>query len=170
MSEICLHKNKVGGYTDKDVNTLLTQMELVLERQLYDDSAYRMKGITSNIRNARNEYKSTININKRDVLVAARAAAKRARTDDGPVNPDILNNSDAQYKNDRQNVFRLSAIGVKDGIVEGITKIVGRDITKPILQTTEKSDFKSVDQYQIHQLFTAITEGAERPNSTNIWR
>ena len=34
----------------------------------------------------------------------------------------------------------------------------------------DKSDFKSVDQFQIHQLFKAITEGAERPESTNIRR
>ena len=27
-----------------------------------------------------------------------------------------------------------------------------------------------MDQYQIHQLFTAITEGAERPESSNIRR
>ena len=54
--------------------------------------------------------------------------------------------------------------------MEGITKIVERDITNPILRTTDKSDFKSVDQYQIHQLFTAITEGAEQLESSKIWR
>ena len=48
-----------------------------------------------------------------------------------------------------------------------ITKIVGRDITNPILRTTDNSNFNSVDKYQIHQLFTAITEGAERPDSSN---
>ena len=34
----------------------------------------------------------------------------------------------------------------------------------------DNRDFMSVDQYQIHQLLTAITEGAERPESTNIRR
>ena len=58
----------------------------------------------------------------------------------------------------------------KDGIAEGITKIVGRQITNTMLKTTDNSDFKSVDQYQSHQFFTAITEGAERLESTNIWR
>ena len=36
------------------------------------------------------------------------------------------------------------------------------------MQTTDNSDFKSIDKYQIHQLFTDITEGAERPEATNI--
>ena len=63
-------------------------------------------------------------------------------------------------KHIRKNVFCLAAIDVKEGIVERITKIVGRDITNPILQTTDNINFKSVDQFQIHQLFTVITEGA----------
>ena len=33
---------------------------------------------------------------------------------------------------------------------------------------TDNIDFKSVDQYQLNQLFTAITEGAERLDPTNI--
>ena len=53
--------------------------------------------------------------------------------------------------------FHLAAIGVNEGIAEGITNIVGRYITNPILQKTDNRDFKSVYQYQIHQLFTVIT-------------
>ena len=117
-----------------------------------------------------NQYKSTIHIKKRDVLAASRAAADRASTDNITVKPDITNNINAQDEADRQKFFRLAAIGINEGITEGITKIVGKDITNPILRTTENSDFKSVDQYQIHQLFTAITEGAEIPESTNIQR
>ena len=54
--------------------------------------------------------------------------------------------------------------------MEGITKLVGRDITNPILRTIDNSNFKLVDQYQIHKPFTAITEEAERPESSNIRR
>ncbi len=50
----------------------------------------------------------------------------------------------------------------------GITKIVGKDITKPILRTTDGISFKSVDEYQVHQLVIAITEGSERPEATTI--
>ena len=51
-------------------------------------------------------------------------------------------NSDAQDEADRQNVFCLADIRIKEGIAEVITKIVGRDITNPISRTTDNSDFK----------------------------
>ena len=124
---------------------------------MFEDSDDGMKGLAIDVGNTLNDYKSTVHIKKRDVLAASRAAAKRASTDDSTVEPEIDNNSNAQDEADRQNVFCLTAIGDKEGIAEGITKIFGRDITNPILQTTDNSDFKSVDQYQIHQLFTATT-------------
>ena len=102
------------------------------------------------------------------MLAASIAAAERCSIKNSTVEPEIVTNSDAQDKADCQNVFRLAAIGVKEGVVEGITKIVGRDITNPILWTTDNRDFKSVDQYHIHQLFTAITEGVELPELSNI--
>ena len=43
MPEIRLHKNEVGGYAYKDANTLITQIERVLEQQLFKDTANRMK-------------------------------------------------------------------------------------------------------------------------------
>ena len=98
------------------------------------------------------------------MLAALRAATGRAST----VEPEIDNNGNVQDEVDQKNVFRLAAIRVKEGIVEGITKIFGRDITNPILRTTDNINFKSVDQYHIHQLFTTITEGSERPELSNI--
>ena len=103
-----------------------------------------MKGLASDISNALNEYKYTINIKKRDVLSASIAAADLVSTDKITVEPEITNNSDAQDEADRQNVFRLAEISVKEGIAEGITKIAGKDTTNPILRTTDDSDFKSV--------------------------
>ena len=129
-----------------------------------------MKGLASDKSNALNEYKSAINIKNRYVLAASKVAADIISTDVSTVEPEITTNSNAQEESDRQNFFRLEAIGVKEGIAEGITKIVGKDITNPILITTDDINFKSVYEYQIHQLFTAITEGAERPEDTNIRR
>ena len=170
MLEIRLRKNEVGGYAYNIANTLITKIERVIEQQLFEDFADGMKGLLSAIVNALNEYKLTVHIKKRDVLAASRAAAKRASIKDSTVEPDINTNSDAQDKADLQNVFRLAEIRVKEGIAEGITKIIRRDITNLILRTTDNSDFKSVDQYQIHQLFTSITEGAEQPELSNIQR
>ena len=129
-----------------------------------------MKALASNISNMLNEYKSTINIKKRDKLSTSRVAADLVSTKDSTVKPEITNSSNDHDESDRQNIFRLEAIGVKEGTAEGIKNIVRKDITKPILRTTDNSDFKSVYQYQIHQLFTAITEEAEIPEATNIRR
>ena len=168
--EIRLHKNEVGGYAYNDANTLLTQIERVFKWQLFEDSSDTMKGLASDIKNAINKYKSTINIKKRDVLAVSRVAANIVSTDNSTVEPEITNSSDTQDEAGRQNVFHLAGIDFKEGISEGITNIVGKDTTNPILRTTDESDFKYVDQYQIHQLFKSITEGVERPEATNIRR
>ena len=75
------------------------------------------------------------------MLAASRAAADIVSTNTSTVEPEIAINSNAQDEADRQNVFRLTAIGVKEEIAEGITKIVIKDTTNPILRTTENSDF-----------------------------
>ena len=72
-----------------------------------------MKGLVSNVSNKLNEFKSTIHINNRYVLAASIASVKRASTSDSTVKLEITNKSDAQDRSDRQNVFRLAAIGVK---------------------------------------------------------
>ena len=64
MSEIRLYKNKVGGHAKNDANTLLTQIERVLERKFFEDSAGGMKGLASDVGNAINDYKSTVHIKK----------------------------------------------------------------------------------------------------------
>ena len=135
---------------------------------MFEESTNGMKGLVSDVGNALNDYKSTVHIKKRDVLASLIGAAKIAITGDSTIKSVIDNNSNTQDKANRQNVFRFVVIGVKEGITERLTKIVGRDITNPILRTTDNSSFKSVDQYQIHQLFTAFTEGLERPELSNI--
>ena len=104
------------------------------------------------------------------MLAASREVADIISTEAITIEPEITTNSNTQDKSNRQNVFRLIAIEFKVGIAEVITKIVGKDITNPKLLTTDNSNFKYVDEYQIHQLFTTITKGAEIPEATNIRR
>ena len=170
MLDIRIQDKEVSGYAYNNANNMLTHIEWILERQLSEDSSDGMKGLASDNSNALNKYKSTINIKKRDVLAASIAAANIITTDNITAKPDITSNSDAQDESERQNVFRLAAIGVKEEIAEGITNISGKDITNPILRMTDGRDFKSVDEYHIHQLLTDITEGEERPEATNIRR
>ena len=57
-----------------------------------------MKGLASYISNSFNEYRSTINIKKRDMLTSSRAADDLVSTDDSTVDTEITNNSDAEDK------------------------------------------------------------------------
>ena len=158
--DIC--KNEVGGYAYNDANTLITEIEYVLAKQLFKDSTDGMKGLLSTTKNTLMEYKATISIKCKDVLRDSKDAVDCLTSSSGTtVQPEIATNSNAQEEADRQNTYRLAAIGVKEGVAEGITKIIGKDITNPILCTSDGISFKSVDDYQLHQLVTAITEGTE---------
>ena len=55
-------------------------------------------------------------------------------------------------------------------MAEVITALVGKAIANPVLWTADGSDFRGVDEYQLHQLYKAIMEGADRPELTNIRR
>jgi hypothetical protein len=163
------HKNEVGGYAYNDANTLVSEIKRVLAEQLFEDSTDGMKGLLSTATNTLTEYKATISIKRKDILKDSKDAAARLSSSSGTmVQPEIATNSNAQEEADRQNTFRLAAIGVKEGVAAGITKIIGKDITNPILHTTDGISFKSVDEYQLHQLVTAITEGAERHEASTI--
>ncbi len=169
MTKIILHKNEVGGYAYNDATTLITQIERVLERETYEESSDGMKGLLSTTHNTLNRYKATIAIKRKDILRESKEETALLSASAGStIAPEITTNSDAQDEADRQNTFRLAAVGAKEGIAEGITALVGKDITNPILRTADGSDFRSVDGYQLHQLITAISEGAERPEAANI--
>ena len=46
--------------------------------------------------------------------------------------------------------------------------IVGAQITNPILCKTDGSDFRTVDEYALHQLLRTVKGGAEQPSATAI--
>ena len=112
MAELLLHKNEVGGYAYNDAKTLAIQIERVLERQLFEDSSDGMKGLASSTPNTLTKYRANINIKKKDVIAQSAAAAADASTSTNTVAPEITADN-AQEEADRQNVFRLAAIGVK---------------------------------------------------------
>ena len=171
FSTIEFTKNEVGGYAYNDANTLVVEIERLLGEQLFEDTTDGMKGLASTSKNTLNGYKGNIAIRRKDVLIAAQAEADRLNALAGgtsAIQPEFATNTDAQEEADRLNSYRLSAIGVKEGTAAAITKIVGKDITNPILRSADGTSFKSVDEYQLHQLITAITEGAERPEATTI--
>ena len=61
-------------------------------------------------------------------------------------------------------------IGVKEAVAEGITALISEAITNSFFWTADGRNFRRVDEYELHQLYTAIMEGATRTEATNIRR
>ena len=52
-------------------------------------------------------------------------------------------------------------MGAKEGITNGITALVGSDITDAILRSADGTDFKGINEYALADLFEATLEGAD---------
>ena len=161
IQELSIINNDVSGYEYNNAVTLLKHINRVLEQQLFEESAYVMVGLVSKCPNTLTEYRSNVLIKKSDVKKQSIAESATASTTDWVVAPKITTNSDAQDKADIQNMARLEAIGVKEAITAETTVIVGDHITNPILRTTDKFDFRTVDQYALYQLLFVVTNRAE---------
>ena len=170
MEAIKLRKEKVGGNAYGDTQTLVTHIKRGLEKHLCDYSNDGMKGLTSTVANILISYKASISIKKRDVLQYLKDAAAAASTEDNPVKPEIIDGEEAQLEADRQNAYHLATIRTKEGFAAGISKLIVTAITNPILRTTDGSDFKTAEDYQIYELIKSITDGAGRPKETTIRR
>ena len=168
MQEISIHKNDVGGYEYNAAVTLVKQINLVLGQHLFEESYNGMVDLGSATTNTRTGYQSNVAIKKSDVKKQSIAEAEAVSSKENIVAPKITTNADAQEKADRQNTSRLAAIGVNEAIAAAITSIVGAQITNPILRTTDGSDFRTVDEYDLRHLISAVKGRADRPSATAI--
>ena len=83
-----------------------------------------VRGLLGNQPNAINKLKSNKVATRSSILAASKAAAATATRDavtGAPkVEPEITTNDDARDEADRVNMFRLAAIGAKEGVAAGI--------------------------------------------------
>ena len=127
-----------------------------------------MVGLGSATLNTLAGYQSNVAIKKSDVKKQSIAEAEAASSKDNIVAPEITTNAGAQNKAYRQNTARFAAIGVKEAIAAALTSIIRAQITNPILRTTDGSCFQTVDEYDLHQLLSAIKRGADWLSATAI--
>ena len=127
-----------------------------------------MVGLGSETPNTLTKLKSNVAIKKSNVKKQSIAEAAAEISTTNIVAPEITTNTYNQDEEDWQNTARIAAIGVKEAIAAEITVIAGAQITNPILRTTDGSDFRTVDEYVLHQLLSAVTGGAEQPYSKMI--
>ena len=123
-----------------------------------------MKGPLADANNELTNFKANVAIRAPEVKAVSIAAAASISA---RAVPHIVTN-DAQEEANRQNVFRLACVGAKEQMAKEITAKVGANITNPILRHPDGVRFKKVDEYKLHQLFSAVMEGAERPDPIAI--
>ena len=127
-----------------------------------------MVGLGSKTLNVLTKFKSNVATKKSNDKKQYIAEVAAASSVTNIVAPKITTNANAQDEVDRHNTARIKAIGIKEGIVAEIMLVVRAQITNPILCTTDGSDFRTVNDYVLHQLLSAVMGGAEQPYSTVI--
>jgi hypothetical protein len=65
-------------------------------------------------------------------------------------------------------VINQLVIGAKEGVVKAVMKLVGINITNPVLQTANGSNHKSIDDYMLYAVMAVAINGANRPSTTNV--
>ena len=108
-----------------------------------------MKVLKNETTNVLTDIKAGVAVTKAAVLKAARDKAGAASTLSITFAPEI-GKDDTREEADQQNAFHLAVMGVKEAVAEGITTLVGEAITYPVLWTADGSDFRGVDEYQLH--------------------
>ena len=160
-----LPKDSVGGYRYNHAVTFVENTEGVLEDEYFETAGDGMKGLLSETTNELTGFKANVAITRADIKKASKDAAALVSSREVA---EITKNEDAQEEANRQNVFRLTSIGVKEGMAKEITARVGTAITNPILRHPDGIRMKKVDKYLLHQLVEAVMEGAERPSPVEI--
>ena len=89
MTALRLHKNKVGGYAYNDAAVLCKQIDQVMERQCFKETADGMKGLKDETPNVLTEMKAGVAVTKAAVLKALRNKSAAASTSYITVAPEI---------------------------------------------------------------------------------
>ena len=123
-----LPKDSVGGHRCNHAVTFVEQIEGVLEDEYFEAAADGKKGLLSEVANELTGFKANVAITRADVKKASKDAAALVGAEEVA---EITTNEDAQEEANRQNVFRLDSIGVKEGMAKAITARIGTAITNP---------------------------------------
>ena len=171
LLKIKLPKNDANQYSHNAVVLVGNQLRRLLTG-IYNSGADGpgMSKLMDSGDNALTLRKNTDTHTIESVLTAAKATAKKKGNDkDGkPTPPLITSRDDAEVEAARENLLTQAIMGAKEGITDGITALVGSDITDAILRSADGTDFKGVDEYSLAELFEAALEGADRPGASEI--
>jgi hypothetical protein len=170
IGKLTLQTNKHGQYTHNSILLLQKGIRHVLISQFNpSNSGKGMAKLLEDGSNLLTIVKLTDAITADSVLKAAKNKAdKTLKAASAMIAPAITLHSEAQEEADRLNVINQLVLGMKDGIVEAMTKLVGSDITNAVLQTADGSNHKSIDDYTLFAVMAAAIDGADQPSTTDV--
>ncbi len=113
--------------------------------------------------------KSTDAITAGSIIKAAKKRADKLTATIGKTFlPSITARTEAQEEADWLNVINQSVVGVKEGLVKAITKLVGSDVTDAILRTAKGSNHKSINEFTLYEVMKMAIDGANRPSTNDM--
>ncbi len=66
------------------------------------------------------------------------------------------------------NVINQSVIGVKEGIVKAVSKLVGSNITDVILRTADGSNHKSINNFTLYNVMKVAINRVDPPSANDV--
>ncbi len=130
INKLTLQTNKHGQYTHDAILLIQKCIQHVLISQFNpSDPGKGMVKLLDNSDNILMPLQSTDAITAGSVLKLAKKQVDELSTTTGKtVLPTFTTRTEAQEEADRLNVINQSVIGAKEGVVEAVSKLVGRDI------------------------------------------
>ena len=174
LDKLSLPKSNNNQYNHAAAHKYTINVKRVLKSTFYPGApGHGMSGLLTSSKDATNPSAvaaiTSVDVATVDtVLAESIATAKAATTEDKIVQPVIITQADANEAADRLNQMRQAVIGAKEGATDAIVKKVGTAITDNVLRTSDGTDVKGVDDYELHQLINAIIQGATRPALADI--
>ncbi len=166
IAKLLFKKNGNGQYTHDAIATLARGIEHIIKRAYNPcDAGKGMSGLL--IQHAYGP-KSNEAMTPEAVLKEAKeAAAKESKATGTTVTPAFTLRSEAQEEADRRNIAAQAMIGANEGVVKGLTALVGTNITGSMLRTSD-GNFKSVDECTVHEVMQAAYENTDHPPMTDV--
>ena len=176
MAHVNLTTNSNKQYTHDEFIKVQNIVVRVLA-ETYNKLLLDRKGMSELLEEALNDVnkiKTTQTVSYKIVLQESKdeaaKATKAAKTKDSnaatiaPLIPDI---KAARAEADRCNMYIQQVVGIKEGMVLALHKIVRAHIINKIAKTPNGSDNVSIDNYMLHDIIQCATEHATRPEIDN---
>ena len=174
VERLHLPRTATGQYHHDDLTTFVFALNRELRGQMNTGvDGPGMEGLLRSSTDATNPSKISA-LRTKDVatpdtvLKDFRERAEALSTSTSKVEPEIVIRQEAGEEADRRNLAVQAILGAKEGVADGLTTKLGRTVTDGVLLTASGPHYKSIDDYELHELVAAAFQNADRPDSNDI--